>query len=184
LGFDPAVLARLNDETHRFDVSFVGSLAAVHQSRIDWLEKVCRACQALVWTDDGNRLPNDSPIRPRIRGKAWGLAMYRILRGSKITLNHHGSIPPFANNMRLYEATGVGTLLITDWKENLAEMFEPEREVVTYRGVEECVEKIRYYLSHDSERQSIAAAGQRRTLQDHTYSTRMQELVAIAGRYL
>ena len=42
----------------------------------------------------------------------------------------------YANNMRLYEATGVGALLVTDWKENLGEMFEPGKEVVAYRSPE------------------------------------------------
>ena len=137
LGFDPSVLTRLNGARERCDLSFVGSLAPIHQARIEWLELVCRKCNTDVWTHDGGGLRHDSPIRRRIRGEAWGLFMYQILHGSRITLNHHGSIPPYANNMRLYEATGVGTLLMTDWKENLAEIFEPEREVVTYRTPEE-----------------------------------------------
>ena len=110
--------------------------------------------------------------------------MYQILRDSKVTLNHHGNIPPYANNCRLYEATGVGTLLITDWKVNLHEMFEPGKEVVAYRSPEECAELIQYYLEHDDEREAIARAGQQRTLREHTYYQRMQELVEIVRKYL
>ena len=110
--------------------------------------------------------------------------MYQILRNSKITLNHHGDIPPYANNFRLYEATCVGTLLITDWKKNLHEMFEPDREVVVYRSPEECAEMLRYYLEHERERQIIARAGQLRTLRDHNYFQRMEELIGIIRRYL
>lgn len=110
--------------------------------------------------------------------------MYQILRKSKITLNHHGDIAPYANNCRLYEATGVGTLLITDWKENLHEMFDPGKEVVAYRTPEECAELIQYYLEHDEEREVIARAGQERTLREHTYHQRMEELVDIVRKYL
>ena len=60
-----------------------------------------------------------------------------VLRDSRITLNHHGNVPAFANNLRLYEATGVGTLLITDWKPDLHEVFEPGKEVVAYRSTGE-----------------------------------------------
>ena len=41
---------------------------------------------------------------------------------------------------RLFEATGVGTLLVTDWKKNLHEMFEPGKEVIVYHSPEECAE--------------------------------------------
>ena len=78
-------------------------------------------------------------------------------------MNHHGDVPPYANNLALFEATGVGTLLITDWKQNLHEMFEPGKEVIAYRTREECAELIRYYLEHENEREEIARAGQRRT---------------------
>jgi spore maturation protein CgeB len=101
-----------------------------------------------------------------------------------LTLNDHGDIPPYANNCRLFEATGVGTLLVTDWKKNLHEMFEPGKEVVSYHTPEECIEKIQYYLEHEDEREEIARAGQQRTLRDHTYYQRMQELVDIVQKYL
>jgi spore maturation protein CgeB len=110
--------------------------------------------------------------------------MFQVLKNSLLTLNHHGNIPPFANNMRLFEATGVGTLLITDWKENLHEMFEPGKEVVAYRSAEECAELIRYYLEHEGERSAIAHAGQQRTLREHTYYQRVQELVDIIEGHL
>jgi spore maturation protein CgeB len=74
--------------------------------------------------------------------------------------------------MRLFETTGVGACLLTDWKENLSELFEPGKEVLTYRSVEECVEKVNYILEHEDERDSIAAAGQRRTLREHTFDNR------------
>jgi spore maturation protein CgeB len=111
---------------------------------------------------------------------AWGMDMYQILHDSVITLNHHiGVSQSYANNMRLYEATGVGTLLITDWKQNIPEIFEPGKEVVVYRNREECIEAIQYYLRNEAERKRIASMGQKRTLRDHTYDQRMKELLTI-----
>ena len=110
--------------------------------------------------------------------------MYQILRRSKIVINHHGNTGPYANNFRLYEATGVGTLLVTDWKLNLSEIFEPGREVVVYQTPEECAELIRYYLEHDDKRETIAREGQRRTLQEHTYYHRVQEMISIIRHYV
>jgi spore maturation protein CgeB len=117
-------------------------------------------------------------------GQAWGLEMYQILGKSQITINHHGDVAPYANNMRLYEATGVGTLLVTDWKDDLHETFEPGKEVIAYKSSEECAELVQDYLARTEERESIARAGQQRTLAEHTYFQRMQELVEILQKRL
>ncbi len=126
---------------------------------------------------------------PRIVERAqkplYGLAMFQQLRDSRVTLNTHIEISrQSASNMRMFEATGVGTCLLTDWKERLPDLFEPDAEVVTYSSAEECVEKVRYLLAHESERASIAAAGQRRTLRDHTFAHRAAQLDAILAEAL
>jgi len=111
--------------------------------------------------------------------------MFRILVRSRISLNHHIEVSEgYANNMRLYETTGVGTLLLTDRKQNLAEMFEPEAEVAVYRTPEECIERIRYYLGQEAERERVARAGQGRTLHEHTYRQRMAQLVELVESLL
>jgi hypothetical protein len=186
LGFEPKVLSYLKPEDRTFGVTFLGSFfAGIHSSRAALLESLCDRIEEIrVWGTGIDQLSFTSPIRRCYMGQAWGREMYQILRKSKITLNHHGDIAPYANNMRLYEATGVGTLLITDWKENLHEMFEPGKEVVGYKSPEECLELIQYYLGHHEERETIADAGQERTLKEHTYYQRMQELVAIVRKYL
>ena len=130
-------------------------------------------------------LDADSPIRARHHGEVWGLDMYRALARSRITLNRHINVAEnYANNMRLYEATGVGALLLTDRKDNLGELFEIGKEVVAYSSSEEAAELIRYYLAHPDEAQAIARAGQARTLREHTYRQRMEELVPILQRHL
>jgi spore maturation protein CgeB len=78
--------------------------------------------------------------------------------------------------MRLFEATGMGSCLVTDWKTNLKNLFQPEIEVVTYKSSEECIEKVHYLLDHDKERRAIATAGQKRTLRDHTILVRVKQI--------
>jgi spore maturation protein CgeB len=110
--------------------------------------------------------------------------MYRSLARSRVTLNRHINVAENnANNMRLYEATGVGALLITDRKDNLAEMFEIGKEVVAYSSPEEAAEMIQYYIAHPEEARVIAQAGQERTLKEHTYKKRMEELLPLLERY-
>ena len=65
--------------------------------------------------------------------------MYGALARSRITINQHIDLADgFSNNMRLYEATGCGALMIVDRGRNLQSIFEPEKEVISYRSAEEC----------------------------------------------
>ena len=183
IGFEPKVLTRLT-RTPPTGVAFVGGLSAAHSQRVRFLETIARSHPLDFWGYGTDCLAADSPLRARLHGDAWGLAMYQALYNAKISLNLHiDAAENNANNMRLYESTGVGTLLLTDHKENLHTLFEPGREVAAYRSVEECVEMIGHYLSHEEERRGMAEAGQARTLREHTYAHRMRELTEILSRH-
>jgi len=183
IGFDARVLERIEPSEAHTDAVFVGSLdrsLALWTRGNPLLEEVARRVPIEFWGRGSGDWPVGSPIRTGHRGEAWGLDMLRVLAGARIALNRHGDVAEgFANNMRLYEATGVGTLLVTDEGKNLPDLFDPGREVVTYSDADDLVEKIRYYLEHEEERAAIARAGQERTLRDHTYAVRMRELAAI-----
>jgi hypothetical protein len=179
LGFEPRVLEALAAAPSR-DLVYVGGLSAKHASRIDFLEALARRSPLDWWGYGLEVLRPDSPLRERYRGPAWGLEMYQRLRSARVAINMHiDTAADYANNMRLYEATGVGSLLLTDAKRNLQEIFAPGREVVAYDSLEECVELAAHYLAHEDERAAIARAGQARTLSDHTYHHRMQEFVEL-----
>jgi spore maturation protein CgeB len=189
-GFDEAVLARLEadgvpagpDSERRHPVSFVGSVhpEGVHRGGVQLLERLCSDVDLEVWGPIHAKLARSSPIRSHHRGQAWGIDMYRVLAQSRIAVNRHGDFAGgFAANMRLFEATGVGALLMTEAAANLPDFFEPDREVVVYDGADELVERIRHFLEHEDERRQIAAAGQRRTLTEHTYGHRIRQLATM-----
>ena len=184
IGFEPKVLTRLT-RTEPVDVAFVGGLSSAHSQRVRFLETMAQAHLVDFWGYGADCLSQSSPLRRRLHGDAWGLAMYQALYNAKISLNLHiDAAGSNANNMRLYESTGVGALLLTDAKDNLHTLFEPGREVAAYRSPEECAEMIGHYLSHEDERAEIAAAGQARTLREHTYAHRMRELLDILSEQL
>ena len=185
LAFEPKVLDSLQSGGRAFDIAFIGAFHKLHTSRVAMLETLSSRFDGMrIWGPGVESLPSSSPIRKRYVGQAWGKEMYQILHDSKIAINHHGDVGPYANNLRMYEATGVGTLLVTDWKMNLHELFEPGKEIVAYRNAEECAQLIEYYLRNDREREDIARAGQRRTLGEHTFLHRMQQLVEIVAKHL
>jgi spore maturation protein CgeB len=189
IAFDRKVLDRLRElavqpdpaATREHAVAFVGGLGTRTWgigTRV--LERAVEEVGLDVWGYGADALPETSPIRSRYHGEAWGLEMYQVLAQSRIALNRHGEIADgYANNMRLFEATGVGALLVTEAGRNLGEIFEPGREVVVYEDEDDLVEKLRHYTAHDDERLQIAAAGQARTLREHTYAQRIAELATM-----
>src|SRR6185437_9436706 len=184
LAFESRVLERLRPSRRDIPLSFVGSVTAAHRDRMTFLERMCAESPVEVWGDGAAALPAGSAIRRRHRGAAWGEAMYGLLARSQITLNKHINISEgYANNMRLFEATGVGACLLTDWKENLGELFEVGREVLAYRSAEECLDLARRYARDEAGRERIAAAGTARCLRDHTYERRMAQLAGILEQH-
>ncbi len=183
LAFEPGVWRSIPNIGNDIPLSFVGSISPVHRERLTFLETVAANVDLAIWGDGADRLPVESLLRKGHHGGAWGPAMFQILRCSQLTLNRHIDISEnYANNMRLFEATGMGACLITDWKENLADLFEPGKEVVAYRSTEECIDLVRYFSRNDGAREKIAMAGRVRCHNDHNYEKRMGELLAIFER--
>jgi spore maturation protein CgeB len=163
---------------------YYAALEVLHRAHLDTIgRRLPRYEQAVLQMNRARYRPIFDALRARARPPVFGIAMYRLLAGFKVSLNAH-AWSAYASNMRLYEATGVGTCLLTDWKQNIGELFEPDIEIVTYRSADEAIEKTRYLLDHDAERKRIAAAGQRRTLRDHTLARRVEQLDAILRKHL
>ena len=130
-------------------------------------------------------LPVHAGLKPFTQPAVFGLKMFQLLLDSRIILNIHAdSSPAYASNMRLFEATGVGTCMITDWKEKLHELFEIDREVVSFKSAEECAEKVKWLLDHPDRLETIAKAGQERTLKDHTYADRAHKVDRMIRTYI
>lgn len=107
----------------------------------------------------------------------FGFDMYRQLQESKIGFNMHAGVSgEYAANVRMFEVTGVGSLLLTDHKKNISNLFEPDCEIVTYHSVDDCLEKVNWLLSNPRKLAEIANAGQKRTLRDHTVEKRVEYL--------
>jgi spore maturation protein CgeB len=179
LAFEPAILDAL-PAAHAMDidVSFVGSVSVDHQQRIALLEAVAGSYDLKLWGSRPETLPASSPLHRCFQGEVWGADMYQVLRRSRITLNSHIDLAGLeAGNMRLFEATGVGAFLLTDFKENLDTLFAVDREVAVWRSIDECMKSIDRYLSDDTGRAAIALAGQNRTLSQHTYNRRAREIL-------
>jgi spore maturation protein CgeB len=189
IGFDTAVLAALaargidaRPEGERpHGVAFVGSVVpSVHGRRVQVLERLSERVDLAIWGYGAEQLPAGSPLHGVLRGHAWGLDMYAELARARIALNAHIDLAEgYANNMRLFEATGVGALLVTDAAPNLGDFFAPGQECVTYDDLDELPDLLEHWLADDARRVAVATAGHERTLREHTYADRIRRLAGI-----
>lgn len=153
------------------------------------LEQLARALPAvrkgLLLNEFPRMLKGVDAIARRANSPIYGLEMFKALAHAKMAFNYHGEIAgDYAANIRLFEVTGVGSCLVTDWKQNLGALFDIDREVVSFRSADECIEKVRWLSEHPNERAEIARRGQSRVLSAHTYAHRTALLHEIITRYL
>lgn len=181
LAFEPTVLAGLEASERSVDVAFVGSLDEdQHNNGTRLLRTVVEQTSVSIWGPRPRRGVLPSWLAPHYQGEAWGRDMYAVLARSKIVLNRHINVAlNSANNLRLFEATGAGACLVTDAKSNLRDLFEPSREVMSYTGADGCAAIVQRLLRDDSLRIGVAEAGQRRTLNQHTYAKRAAVMIEL-----
>lgn len=177
LGFEPSLLKEFSKLKRIYPCSFVGGIAkGEHSFRTEMLNFVGNKIKLDFW-GYGEQFLDSDVEKIKYHGHAWGRDMYKCLLQSYITINSHGEISQnLANNMRLFESTGCGSMLITDFKDNLSQFFKLDKEVVAYRSLDELIDKIKYYEKNKELSNKIALAGQRRTLQEHTYFKRLSKM--------
>jgi len=186
--FDEDIIEML-DNRKVYDVTFIGGLSKkTHSKRVEGLEYIINSgidLHLFGYGLDRNFNPfKKSLIRKQYGGERWGIKMYKTLNNSRISLNFHIDVAKgFSGNMRMYEATGCGSMLMTENTTDIESIFQPGREVVTYSDFNDLVSKIKYYLENERDREMIARAGQKACLERHGYDKRIMEFERILLKY-
>lgn len=108
----------------------------------------------------------------------------KVFAASKINLNLHSSVrvdPPVGQgdfvNPRTFELACCGAFQLVDRRSLLDECFA-EDELATFTDMESLLAAIDHYLTHPEERIAMADKARRRAMAEHTYTARMQTLLA------
>jgi spore maturation protein CgeB len=161
-----------------YPVTFVGTC---YGNRPQWVEKLSELgihidCFGYGW-------PN---------GPVASEAVSEIIQKSVISLNFgdsgiqwKGVVPGRSRQIkaRLFEVPGAGGFLMTESADGLNNFFTDGAEIVTFSGLDDLAEKIRFYLQHSAQRDQMAWEGHQRTKSQHTYEARFLPLLLAAGVY-
>lgn len=169
-------------------VCFVGSIGIHHLKTLVLLRVIAKKTEHLqIFTSARPLLLALFGLKPYFKGKAYGREMFEILGRSKICVNRHAWFARgFSNNMRMFEATGMGALLLTEESPNLHDIFEAT-EVVSYRGTKDLGIVVEELLADEKTSERIAKSGHEAFQSRHSSGIRAGQLEcllfeAVAGR--
>lgn len=89
-----------------------------------------------------------------------------------------------AVNQRVFDAPAAGGFVLTDFREQLAELFHLEEEVAYFSDPEEIPDLVRFYLKRPQLRQRLTARARERILAEHTYRHRVAAMLDLVRRNL
>lgn len=100
-----------------------------------------------------------------------------------ITRGAHASLYQ-SSSSRPIELAAMRATMIANPYNGIEAWFEPEREIIVVNSEDEALERYRYLLTHDSEREALANAAHERFLKQHTFQHRARELQAVIREYV
>lgn len=171
-GYDPALVEPV--KSIRDEVVFVGSR---YPNRVDLLEYLHgRGVPVRAYGRQWSHHPVD-----RLRTWEWARPpvpshrdislrqAYAVQAQAAAAINVHGLQAGLT--MRTFEVPGNGGLQLVD-REDVAEFYEPGTEVLTFSSKEELAQLCQRLLAEPRWGAQIRAAGQRRSLAQHTFAHR------------
>jgi hypothetical protein len=201
-GFDTR-LSFLNDVQKKINLSFIGNiLNKDHANRVDILYELLKKNSISIWIGDLSKLnvlkkkANFFSFKniPKIinfismykkiktinkfnKGEVFGIDMYTKLAMSLVTFNSHISVAGNeAANLRLFEATGLGSCLLTDKKNNISDFFTAD-EIVSYDNKYDAVEKAKYLLLNPKKTEQIGKKAKQKTYNQHSLEIRWNSFI-------
>ena len=125
---------------------------------------------------------SDTSMLPHVHchgGVSTHTEMPFVFQQSKINLNITMCSIQTGLSQRIYDILGCGGFLLTDYRGEIPEYFEIGTDLDCYETLEECHEKVAYYLTHDDIRREIADNGYQKVKAMHTYQIRIARILKI-----
>lgn len=151
---EPQAYPKFDLLTKKYDVCFVGHVNS--KNREDALDKLFSTFPNFYY---GQRLFDEAARKFAESKVCFNISMLDDL------------------NMRTFEVMATGSFLLTNWIPTIEEFFQDGKHLVLYRTPEEMIEKAKYYITHDEERETIAQAGYEEVIKNHTIQARVNVIL-------
>ena len=157
----------------KYDVGFIGHMQQDNpnfngMSRVQALDRLFKEFPNFFYGNRDQGFPGKNMFEDAAKRFSESRIVFNISIGDDI-------------NMRLFETLGTGSFLLTNYLPTLGEFFEDGVDFVTYNSYDDMIEKAKYYLEHEEEREKIAEAGYKKAIEKHTYEARIKTIADIVG---
>jgi Glycosyl transferases group 1 len=188
-------------DAHAFGPGWAGAPAEAGNGAASGLSRpIAEALRLVKWTAQGRdpvRVVRDRLEWNRLRARHPGALhgpvddeqYVRLYSESRVSVGfvvvgdtHRLRTPKHQVRLREFEAPMAGAFYLTGWFDELEEFYEIGREIACYRSHDELVDRCRYYLAHEDERERIRRAGLARAQRDHTWQRRFEGFFAAFAR--
>lgn len=140
------------------------------------LSALGRSCSVDLYTRS-----NTASLPVRNRGGVKTLTeMPLVFSGSRINLNMTAKSIRSGIPLRVFDVLGGGGFLLCNYQTELLDYFVPGEDLDIYTCKEELLDKTAYYLQHDGQRREMAQTALDKVRREHSYHTRMEQLLALA----
>jgi spore maturation protein CgeB len=180
-GYQPSVhfaeAPATTEERHRFaaDVAFVGEGDG---DRRPFFRTLLKALPDLNLALYGGLWNLNPTLRRYHRGTVRGRHFRLAFGGAKIAVNLVRAQNRDDHVMRSFEGPACGAFMLNQRTEEHLALLAEDREAAYFESPEELVEKTRYYLNHDAEREQIRKAGWKKTTTGgNTYFERLMQIL-------
>lgn len=176
-GFDERVLRELSETGKIRELVFIGGLGGpFFKQRTSLFKEISNQVELEWWGYGRENIDNKTSLFNSWKGLAAGIKMFKVTKEAKIALNDYIDIASgSAVNQRIFEVLGVGTFMLTRESKNLRVDF-PKDIFVTFKQAKDCIDKIKYFLKNENEREEIARHGQQFVLENYSYQKLMKEV--------
>ena len=104
--------------------------------------------------------------------------LFRIYSRSKIGLNlSRNVIGTTQMKLRMFEVLAGSGLLMTEYHEGIEEFFEIDKEIITFKSIDELTKKTNFLLKNPRLVERIADAGHKRFLKEHDSKIRLKQIL-------
>ncbi len=164
-----------NPDIYTIDVSFIGNIDArkcpEHKKRFEFLQSL------------GELLRKNNITYSFVDSKNLNFdAQVKLIQKAKINLNYgcaadRYEIKSWGLPERCYGIPACGGFLLTDERVHARDDFIEGGEIVMFKDLNDCFEKIKYYLNSPEKRRRIAENAYKRVVGEHTYKHRAEKLI-------
>jgi spore maturation protein CgeB len=164
-------------EAERFksDIVFIGG---GDRDRFPYLRALIQFIPDLRLHLYGGYWDRDPVLARYYKGFAYGRELRLALSGTKIALNLVRRANRDGHVMRTFEIPACGAFMLAERTDEHLELFAEDKEAAYFESADEMVEKVRFYLAHQTERRCIADAGHRRAVDGtNTYKHRLVDIM-------